>query len=386
MAQTRLTARGALLAIIAILAITGAAISQAPLALGFEDIPVGSSVDAGNTHPGIHMPFAVVETIPRPHTGSQVARVTQKDASGRIVLEMVFDSPQSSVTFFAGTDPGRAMVNGIAEALDENDRPVAQDGPKRLEPGTVSTAFSLSVASPSIRRVRVLMMIYSPPSMMALPVSSAPVSVDDITYQPPPPAIDTPIVTLRIPYVVGQTLDSAQAILSGLNLRLGTVQKIVAKDSNNVVIQQHPDPGTPANPGDSVSLDVDSVPPVPIDTVKPPLVELFVPNGGKKTNPFLWLIIAASLAVMAAAGTYVVKSRAHLNAIQTVPHLDMGQQRWAPANYTDISGDQGEPLTDRAIDEELARRGISFNVVRDPGSQRLRFRESQPGVDGDKNV
>lgn len=375
-----------LLAITGILALMGGAISQAPLTLGFEDIPVGLSVDAGNTHPGIHMPFALVETTPRPHSGSHVARVTQKDASGRIALEMVFDSPQTSVTFFAGSDPGSAMLNGSAEALDENDRHVAEEGPKRLEPGTVSTAFALRATSPSIRRVRVLMMIYSPPSMMALPVSSAPVSVDDITYQPPPPAIDTPIVTLRIPYVVGQTLDSAQAILTGLNLRLGTVQKIVAKDSNNVVIQQRPDSGQAANPGDSVSLDVDSVPPVPINPVKPPLIELFVPNGGGKTNPFLWLIIAASLAVMAGAGTYVVKSRAHLNAIQTVPHLDMGQQRWAPANYTDISGDQGEPLTDRAIDEELARRGISFNVVRDPGSQRLRFRESQPGVDGDKNV
>lgn len=383
MAQTRLTARGALLAIIAI---TGAAILQAPLTLGFEGIPVGSSVDAGNTHPGIHMPFAVVETTPRPHAGSQVARVTQKDASGRIVLEMVFDSPQSSVTFFAGSDPGRAMLNGSAEALDENDRPVAGDGPKRLEPGTVSTAFALSVASPSIRRVRVWMMIYSPPSMMALPVSSAPVAVDDITYQPPPAAIDTPIVTLRIPYVVGQTLDSAQAILTGLNFRLGTVQKIVAKDSNNVVKQQHPDPGTPANPGDSVSLDVDSVPPVPIDTAQPPLVKPSAPNDGKETNPFPWLIIAASLAIMAAAGTYVVKSRAHLNAIQTVPHLDMGQQRWVPAKYTDVSIDQREPLTDRAIDEELARRGISLSVVRDPGSQRLRFQESQPGVDGDTNV
>jgi hypothetical protein len=334
-----------LLAIIGVLEITGAAFFQAPITLGFDDIPAGSSVDAGYANRGIHMPFAVVETAPRPHSGSQIARVAQRDRAGRIILEMLFDAPQSSVTFFAGIDAGSAMATGTAQALDENDKVVAQDGPKRLEPGSVYSAFALNTESPPFHRIRVIMIVYDPKSVAAGRAGSVPVSVDDITYQAPPATIDTPIVTP------------------------GTA------DSDSV-----------ANPGDTARVDVGSVPPAGTDSVLPPPVKPAAPNGGRESNPLPWLIVAGAVAVLALAATYVLKSRARLNAIQTVPHIDFGQQRWTPANYIEITPAEGEPLTDQAIDEEFARRGITLSVVRDSGSQRMRFRESQTDSGGETDA
>jgi hypothetical protein len=170
-----------------------------------------------------------------------------------------------------------------------------QDGPKPVEPGTCSTPFALGAASPSIRRVRVVMSTYNPSPAVVERVGSGPVAVDDIAYEAPQVPIDTPTVAIRIPYLVGQTFDSARAVLAGLNLRLGTVRKVSANDRHDVVSRQQPDSGTPASPGDSVNVDVDSVPPALSDR--------------------------------------------------------------APG--------------DRATEEELARRGISVRVVRDPGTQRL---------------
>lgn len=333
-----------LVAMIGVLEITGA-FSQAPMTLGFDDIPVGSSVDAGYAHLGIHLPLAVVATTPRPHSGSQVARVDQKDRAGRIILEMLFDAAQSSVSFFAGIDAGSAMATGTAQALDENDKVVAQDGPKRLEAGSVYSAFALNTESPPFRRIRVIMIVYDPKSVAAGRAGSVPVSVDDISFQAPPAAIDTPIVTP------------------------GT------SDSDSV-----------ANPGDSAGVDVDSVTPAATDSALTPPVKPGAPNGGQESNPFPWIIVAAAVALLTLAATYVLKSRAHLNAIQTVPHVDVGQQRWTTANYIEISPGQGESMTDRAIDEEFARRGITLNVVHDSGSQRMRFRDSQTDRGGETDA
>jgi hypothetical protein len=105
-------------AVLGFLAIAGSPTSQVPLTLGFDDLPLGTPVDGGYSQLGIAMPFAIVDTAPRPHSGSELARVTRRDSSGLIVLEMVFDSLQSSVSLYAETDAaGRTMVSGIAQGL-----------------------------------------------------------------------------------------------------------------------------------------------------------------------------------------------------------------------------------------------------------------------------
>jgi hypothetical protein len=98
-----------------------------------------------------------------------------------------------------------------------------QDGPKPVEPGTCSTPFALGAASPSIRRVRVVMSTYNPSPAVVERVGSGPVAVDDIAYEAPQVPIDTPTVAIILTWSVRHSI--RRAMLAGLNLRLGTVRR-----------------------------------------------------------------------------------------------------------------------------------------------------------------
>jgi hypothetical protein len=158
--------------------------------LDFEDRPTGTTINTQYAGQGPIFTDAYLETDPAAHSGTRVLRQTKPGSEIFVIVPMViqWNSPQSRVKLFAGHQYD--SENGTLKAFDSNGNVVASDGPRLVPQNTFTTAFEVTVSTPSIVRVEFQL------------VNSSFASIDDLEFHgdpAPPLPTDPPVVHLIQP-------------------------------------------------------------------------------------------------------------------------------------------------------------------------------------------
>lgn len=224
---------------IALLVVTFITISPAlssALTLDFEDIAPNTRVTTQFAARGVLFgPGPVVQSDDLARSGTQVllsASPTTEFNTGPLKIE--FTSAQSLVKMFARAS--FTSITGTLMAFDDAGALVAQDGPKAVATDAYTTAFEVTVPTPTIRRVELL---YS---------SSAFEAIDDLEFQGQPPAelaTEPPTIQVLAPADNEQFVDAEVSVL-------GTVSGPQVISAQLTVEVQRP-PGSNA-PSTSTSL------------------------------------------------------------------------------------------------------------------------------------
>jgi len=179
--------------ILVIALLLAASVSAAQTILDFEDadISTDATIDAQYGPRGVIFQHASLESDPAAHSGTRVLRAIKKGGEVFTPLPMVitFTSAQARVKLFAGSQ--FASLNGTLTAFDSESggNVVATNGPSLVPQNTFTTAFEVTVPTPSIKRVEFQL------------EGTAYVSIDDLEFEgePPPPPPAQPVVTITQP-------------------------------------------------------------------------------------------------------------------------------------------------------------------------------------------
>jgi hypothetical protein len=175
-----------------VMALSSANVSTAQSVLDFEDadIPTNTTIDAQYGLRGVLFQHVSLEQDPAAHSGIRVLRSIRTGTEyfgPPLPFVMTFTSAQARVKFFAGSQG--ASLNGTLTAFDSSGNVVATDGPRLVPQDTFTTAFEVTVPTPSITRVEFQL------------ENTAFESIDDLEFEgePPPTPPPQPVVTITQP-------------------------------------------------------------------------------------------------------------------------------------------------------------------------------------------
>ena len=175
-----------------VITLCSVSVTPAQTVLDFEDadIPTNTIIDAQYGLRGVLFEHASLEQDPAAHSGMRVLRSIRTGTEyfgPPLPFVMTFTSAQARVKFFAGSQG--VSLNGTLTAFDSSGNVVATDGPRFVTQNTFTTAFQVTVATPSITRVEFQL------------ENTAFESIDDLEFEgePPPTPPPAPVVTITQP-------------------------------------------------------------------------------------------------------------------------------------------------------------------------------------------
>jgi hypothetical protein len=118
----------------------------------FEDLAVGTEVNAQYGSRGVLFRGAYLDSDPHAHSGSHVLRSIPPTAEVFSIIPLVMDfpSPQAHVAFFAGNFPGGG--SGTLRVFNSAGQVIGQDGPKPVDSNSFNTFFEVRLTSTTIVR------------------------------------------------------------------------------------------------------------------------------------------------------------------------------------------------------------------------------------------
>ena len=175
-----------------VITLCSVSVTPAQTVLDFEDadIPTNTTIDAQYGLRGVLFEHASLEQDPAAHSGMRVLRSIRTGTEyfgPPLPFVMTFTSAQARVKFFAGSQG--VSLNGTLTAFDSSGNVVATDGPRLVTQNTFTTAFQVTVPTPSITRVEFQL------------ENTAFESIDDLEFEgePPPTPPPAPVVTITQP-------------------------------------------------------------------------------------------------------------------------------------------------------------------------------------------
>ena len=175
-----------------VITLCSVSVTPAQTVLDFEDadIPTNTTIDAQYGLRGVLFEHASLEQDPAAHSGMRVLRSIRTGTEyfgPPLPFVMTFTSAQARVKFFAGSQG--VSLNGTLTAFDSSGNVVATDGPRFVPQDTFTTAFQVTIPTPSITRVEFQL------------ENTAFESIDDLEFEgePPPTPPPQPIVTITHP-------------------------------------------------------------------------------------------------------------------------------------------------------------------------------------------
>ena len=182
--------RWPLLSLALVTILSAGSVVQAQTVLDFEDVPAGTTITTQFAARGVLFQSVFLDTDPNASSPTKVIRAIRPgdEVFQARPLVIRFTSAQARVKLFAGSQ--FATLNGTLTAFDAGDNVIATDGPRQVPQNTFTTAFEVTVASPSISRVEFQL------------ENSSFASIDDLEFsgQPPPaPPTQPPVVQLTQP-------------------------------------------------------------------------------------------------------------------------------------------------------------------------------------------
>jgi hypothetical protein len=203
----------------------------------FEDLPVGTIVNAQYGPRGVIFFGAYIDSSTYAHSGTHVLRSIPPTAEvfTPAPLVMTFTSPQGHVAFHASNYPG-ITGRGTLKVFDANGKVLAQDGPKAVPDNSFAAVFDVTAPVPKIVRAE-------------FQIEGVPLEfIDDLVVEGTnvPPPKDTPKVTITSPaegaVVPAGSLTirgtvSGQSLLDTMTLRIaiGLPNDSTAPPSNNEI-------------------------------------------------------------------------------------------------------------------------------------------------------
>src|SRR5262249_15863029 len=126
----------------------------APQTITFDDQSPGTIITTQYARLGVVFRGALIDKDLAARSGTRVLRAGNPSSEfnpDRLLID--FLSPQSRVSFCAGTTFCTTPQNGILRAYDTSGALVIQDGPKLVAPRSFTTTFEVRTNSPSIVHV-----------------------------------------------------------------------------------------------------------------------------------------------------------------------------------------------------------------------------------------
>jgi hypothetical protein len=249
----------------------GTIAAQVTQTVDFEGLAVGTALDQAYQSLGLSIPGARIDTFPRPQAGKQVARIVRTDNTQRLILTLVFATPQLTVRFYAGTIASQgAIVRGMARALDSLGKVIATQTMDTVSKGACSTPVILRTGTPSIRQVQVVFSTYNPNMAAALAIVSPDIAIDELSFTGLP--LTPPPRQTHVPDLAKMTQAEAIVRLRDSGLQLKYEPNRPKLPGLGTVTHQAPPFGTPIAVGESVSITLGFV-----DTSSKPR-PIYVPN------------------------------------------------------------------------------------------------------------
>jgi len=123
--------------------------------LNFEDLAVGTTVNAQYGPRGAVFRDAYLDSDPHASSGTRVLRSIPPTAEvfTPAPLAIVFPSPQTHVAFHAGNFPGGGA--GTLKVFNSGGAVIGQDGPRAVPSGTFATVFEVKLTAPGHRPRRI---------------------------------------------------------------------------------------------------------------------------------------------------------------------------------------------------------------------------------------
>ncbi len=229
----------------------GALAAQVTQTVDFEGLPYGTALDQAYQSIGLSIPGARVDTFPRPFSGKQVARIVRTSKSQAFILTLDFAVPQRTVRFYLGGSASEAaFLRGLARGLNDKDSVVSTQSLEQVSKGSCATQVVLRTATPSIRRVQIVLAIYSPAAIAAVALYNPDIAIDQLVFD----GLPLPPRQSHVPDLATLTRDQAAARLRDSSLQLGQVDSMMGPGNVGTVIAQVPPPGDTITPGRTVNI------------------------------------------------------------------------------------------------------------------------------------